>query len=62
MFYLKEGKVIDSGKRVVGFIHDSLFTQTHNREECHRAYQKGLNALEMEQISELIQKSGGKQR
>lgn len=63
MFYLKpDGQVHDASSRVVGFVHDSLFVQQRQREHCHEAYKKGLNPMELEQISELIQKSGGRHR
>jgi hypothetical protein len=56
MFYLNNGQVTDAGRRVVGIVRDSLFVQ----EKCDQKYKNGLSPIEMEQISELIQKSKGK--
>jgi hypothetical protein len=58
MFYLNNGQVTDAGRRVVGIVRDSLFVQ----EKCDHKYKNGLSPIEMEQISELIQKSKGKHR
>jgi len=58
MFYLNNGQVTDAGKKVVGIVRDSLFVQ----EQCDKKYKNGLSPLEMEQISELMQKAKGKRR
>lgn len=47
-------KVVDYTNRVVGFIINGRFTQYR----CDKFYQIGLTPLELEKISELMQRSG----
>ena len=56
MFKLDKSKkkVLDSSNRVVGYIANSHFTQNGLIDP---AYQSGLTALDLEQISETMQRS-----
>ena len=47
-------KVLDFNNRVVGFIIDGRFTQYI----CDQFYRVGLTPMELEQISEIMQRSG----
>lgn len=47
-------KIVDYENRVVGFIIDERFTQY----KCDRHYRVGLTPLELEKISELMQRNG----
>lgn len=55
MFYLKNGRVVDSRGEVVGKIIEGKFTQ--NSAEVSRLYSGGLLPSELEQISETMQRS-----
>lgn len=64
MFYInKEKEVRDSEGKVVGFVKDNKFSQYRlkeghfSKEPCNQAYVGGLNPLELEQISELMQRT-----
>jgi len=51
----KDGtKILDYENRIVGFIVDGRFTQY----KCDKFYRVGLTALELEKISEIMQRSG----
>lgn len=52
MFMIKNGKVVDSAGRLVGIIKDGAFTQR----ESDPHYKNGLRAMELEQVSEAMQK------
>lgn len=57
MFYDKSRQaVVDSAKKVVGFIVDGRFTQQTRNDSCDPSYANGLAPMELEQISELMQK------
>lgn len=64
MFYLKnKNLVVDGAKKVVGFISNKRFTQDDfvfdNSGKCGKVdiqYRDGLSPLELEQISELLQR------
>lgn len=64
MFYLKnKNLVVDGAKKVVGFIANKRFTQddfiVDNSGKCGKVdiqYRDGLSPLELEQISELLQR------
>jgi len=47
-------KIIDYERRIVGFIIDGRFTQYG----CDKFYRVGLAPMELEQISEVMQRSG----
>ena len=47
-------KVLDFNNKVVGFIIDGRFTQY----KCDQFYRVGLTPMELEQISEIMQRSG----
>ena len=55
MFYISDNKkrIVDHEKKVVGSItSEGRFTQ----EKCDPKYNNGLSALELEQISEIMQR------
>lgn len=64
MFYLKnKATVLDSSGKVVGFISGKCFTQddflvdkSGKYVKVDTQYRDGLNAMELEQISELMQR------
>ena len=68
MFYLSEDKtvVLDSVGAVVGYYQYGKFCQVRkNRtkeklqvDKCDKVYSNGLSPLEMEQVSELLQRKG----
>jgi hypothetical protein len=47
-------KVVDYNNRVVGFIIDGRFTQYR----CDKFYRVGLTPMELEKISEIMQRNG----
>jgi hypothetical protein len=47
-------KIVDYNNKIVGFIIDGRFTQYR----CDKAYRIGLTPLELEKISEIMQRSG----
>lgn len=47
-------KVLDYNNKIVGFIVDGRFTQYR----CDRDYRIGLTPIELEKISEIMQRSG----
>lgn len=47
-------KIVDYNNRVVGFIVDGRFTQYR----CDKFYRIGLTPIELEKISEIMQRSG----
>jgi hypothetical protein len=47
-------KIVDYKNRIVGFIIDGRFTQYR----CDKFYRVGLTPIELEKISELMQRSG----
>lgn len=53
MFKIKDGKVIDSSGRTVGVVKDGIFSQ----KESDPYYRNGLRAIELEQVSEAMQRS-----
>jgi len=61
MFYLSKDKItiVDGCSKVVGFINGTRFTQSYGAVElqCDKEYRVGFEARELEQLSELIQKS-----
>ncbi len=57
----QKNEVLDYENRVVGFIRDGKFSQTYRKkwnsiECCDKIYSGGLTAIELEQISEAMQK------
>ncbi len=52
MFRIKDGKVIDPSGRVVGVINNGAFSQ----KESDPYYRNGLRAMELEQVSEAMQR------
>lgn len=68
MFYISKDKkrIVDSSGNIVGFIEKRRFMQRQTAESglvktCHPDYSMtrgGLSAIEMEQISELMQSNG----
>lgn len=62
MFYLVEDKILDASANVVGFIHNGKFVQVKkeggNTRVCDPLYRSGLKPIELEHISELMQKRG----
>lgn len=48
-----KNKVLDYNNRIVGFIVDGRFTQYR----CDQFYRVGLTPMELEKISELMQRS-----
>lgn len=50
--------IIDARQRVVGFVQDNKFCQFLNNYKCDLAYRDGLSSIELEQISECMQKPG----
>jgi hypothetical protein len=65
MFYLSKdkSKILDGRKLVVGYIRGGNFSQTQRNakdEPCCKDYtDRGLTAMQLEHISELLQKSTG---
>lgn len=61
MFYIQENDVItDYDGTKVGFFNDGKFCQVRRRkgsptEMCDKIYSDGLNPIQLEQISELLQ-------
>ena len=47
-------KIVDYKNRIVGFIIDGRFTQY----QCDKFYRVGLTPIELEKISEIMQRSG----
>ena len=47
-------KIVDYNNKIVGFIVDGRFTQ----HQCDKFYRVGLTAMELEQISETMQRNG----
>jgi hypothetical protein len=47
-------KVLDYDNRIVGFIIDGRFTQY----KCDKFYRVGLTPMELEKISEIMQRDG----
>ena len=47
-------KILDFNNRIVGFIIDERFTQYR----CDKFYRVGLTPMELEQISEIMQRNG----
>jgi hypothetical protein len=47
-------KVVDYNNRVVGFIIEGRFTQYR----CDKFYRVGLTPMELEKISEIMQRNG----
>jgi hypothetical protein len=68
MFYLSEDKtvILDSLGAVVGYYQHGKFCQVRKNktkerlqvDKCDRVYSNGLSPLEMEQVSELLQRKG----
>jgi hypothetical protein len=68
MFYLSENKsvVLDSIGAVVGYYENGKFCQVRKNkdsgkvhlEKCDKVYLNGLSPLELEQVSELLQRKG----
>lgn len=68
MFYLSEDKsvVLDSQGAVVGYYQNGKFCQVRRQrnnasawlEKCDKVYANGLSPIELEQVSELIQRKG----
>ncbi len=64
MFYLSKDKrkILDGRKLTVGYIYNGKFSQSQrsaNDEPCYKDYTNGLTAMQLEHISELLQKSTG---
>jgi hypothetical protein len=57
MFYLKNNKIVDSMNRVVGFYEKGRFLQSMLDQTCDPIYKTGLTPIEMEQVSEAIQRA-----
>lgn len=51
-------KVVDFSGRVVGYLKGDKFLQNDGENMCDPYYSNGLHPLEMEQVSEAIQKVG----
>jgi len=47
-------KIVDYNNKIVGFIIDGRFTQ----HQCDKFYRVGLTPLELERISEIMQRNG----
>lgn len=69
MFYISKDKkrIVDSNGNIVGFIENRKFVQTMKTNKdgrlhrCHPIYNTimdGLSAIELEQISEIMQSNG----
>ena len=68
MFYLSDDKntVLDSQGAVVGYYQHGKFCQVRKNkskdaawlDKCDKVYSNGLSPLELEQISELLQRKG----
>ena len=63
MFYANKQKteIKDSDGRIVGFIRDGKFSQTYRKkwnsiECCDKVYLSGLSPIELEQVSEAMQR------
>lgn len=64
MFYLSKdkSKILDGRKLTVGYIYNGKFSQSQrnaNDEPCCKDYTNGLTAMQLEHISELLQRSTG---
>jgi hypothetical protein len=65
MFYLSKdkSKILDGRELTVGYIYNGRFSQTQRNvgdEPCCADYtEHGLTAMELEHISELLQRSAG---
>ena len=53
MFKIKDNRIIDASGRVVGVVKDGVFSQR----ECDAYYKNGLRPMELEQVSEAMQRS-----
>jgi hypothetical protein len=58
----QKSEILDYENRVVGFIRDGKFSQTYRKkwnsiECCDRLYQNGLTPVELEQVSEVMQRA-----
>ena len=66
MFYLSKDKsrVLDGRRLTVGYIYDGKFSQIQRTEKdepcCVEYLEDGLTAMQLEHISELLQRSTGK--
>jgi hypothetical protein len=52
MFRIKDGKVVDPSGRIVGIVKDGAFSQ----QGSDPYYRNGLRPIELEQVSEAMQR------